>query len=146
VRHFGPVGSGAKAKFINNYMVMGISALVTEAFAAAAEAGIDWGELHDVVQCGSAQSGVLERIMDKAREGDFSGYVFSVGNAAKDMRYIADYLGGAGRETPLLRAVHDLFQHADATGHGDRRISELLRPEIRDAILLVSSAPPPGES
>jgi 3-hydroxyisobutyrate dehydrogenase-like beta-hydroxyacid dehydrogenase len=134
VEHFGPVGAGAKAKFINNYMVMGIAALVTEAFRAAADEGIDWGQLHDVVQCGSANSGVLNRIIGKAREGDFSGYVFSVGNAAKDMRYIADYLDGSGHGTALSRAVHDLFQRAEAQGHGDRRISELLRPEIRGAL------------
>lgn len=134
VEHFGPVGTGAKAKFINNYMVMGIAALVTEAFRAAADEGIDWGQLHDVVQCGSANSGVLNRIIGKARDGDFSGYVFSVGNAAKDMRYIADYLDGSGHATPLSRAVHDLFQRAVAQGHGDRRISELLRPEIRERL------------
>jgi 3-hydroxyisobutyrate dehydrogenase-like beta-hydroxyacid dehydrogenase len=134
VEHFGPVGAGAKAKFINNYMVMGIAALVTEAFRAAADEGIDWGQLHDVVQCGSANSGVLNRILGKAREGDFSGYVFSVANAAKDMRYIADYLDGSGHGTDLSRAVHDLFQRAEAQGHGDRRISELLRPDIRDRL------------
>ncbi|MBF9059574.1 NAD-binding protein [Rhodobacterales bacterium HKCCSP123] len=134
VEHFGPVGAGARAKFINNYMVMGIAALVTEAFRAAADEGIDWGQLHDVVQCGSANSGVLNRIMGKARDGDFSGYVFSVGNAAKDMRYIADYLESSGHDTPMSRAVHDLFQRAEAQGHGARRISELLRPEIRGAL------------
>lgn len=134
VVHFGPVGAGAKAKFINNYMVMGIAALVIEAFRAAADEGIDWGQLHDVVQCGSANSGGLNRIIGKARDGDFSGYVFSVGNAAKDMRYIADYLDGSGHGTDLSRAVHDLFQRAKAQGHGDRRISELLRPEIRSAL------------
>jgi 3-hydroxyisobutyrate dehydrogenase-like beta-hydroxyacid dehydrogenase len=134
VEHFGPVGTGAKAKFINNYMVMGIAALVTEAFRAAADEGIDWGQLHDVVQCGSANSGVLNRIIGKARDGDFSGYVFSVGNAAKDMRYIADYLDGSGHGTPMSKAVHDLFQRAEAQGHGEKRISELLRPEIREAL------------
>ena len=135
VEHFGPVGAGAKAKFINKLtLVMGIAALVTEAFRAAADEGIDWGQLHDVVQCGSANSGVLTRIIGKAREGDFSGYVFSVGNAAKDMRYIADYLDASGHGTPMSRAVHDLFQRAEAQGHGDRRISELLRPEIRGAL------------
>jgi 3-hydroxyisobutyrate dehydrogenase-like beta-hydroxyacid dehydrogenase len=134
VEHFGPVGSGAKAKFINNYMVMGIAALVTEAFRAAADEDIDWGQLHDVVQCGSANSGVLNRIIGKARDGDFSGYVFSVGNAAKDMRYIAEYLDRSGHGTALSQAVHDLFQRAEAQGHGERRISELLRPEIRSAL------------
>ena len=59
------------------------------------------------------------------------GYVFSVENAAKDMRYIADMQQQQGHATPLSRAVHDLFQHAVEQGHGARRLSELLRPEIR---------------
>ncbi|WP_137701450.1 NAD(P)-dependent oxidoreductase [Marimonas lutisalis] len=131
VQHFGPVGAGAKAKFVNNYMVMGIAALVAEAFHAAAEAGIDWSKLYDVVTRGSASSGVLDRIIGNAKDGDFRGYVFSVENAAKDMRYIAEMLDGMGRTTPLSAAVHDLFQRAEAQGHGALRLSELLRPEIR---------------
>ena len=135
VKHFGPVGAGAQAKFINNYMVMGIAALVAEAFHAAAESGIDWGDLYDVVECGSASSGVLQRIIGNARHGDFSGYVFSVANAAKDMRYIGEFLGDAGHATPLSEAVNDFFQRADRQGHGALRLSELLRPEIRTQLL-----------
>ncbi|GGO59046.1 3-hydroxyisobutyrate dehydrogenase [Roseovarius pacificus] len=131
VQHFGPVGAGAKAKFVNNYMVMGIAALVTEAFHTAAEEGLDWGKLYDVVTRGSASSGVLDRVIGNAKDGDFMGYVFSVENAAKDMRYIADMQEQQGHATPLSRAVHDLFQHAVEQGHGARRLSELLRPEIR---------------
>lgn len=135
VRHFGPVGAGAKAKFINNYMVMGIAALVTEAFHAAAEEGLDWNDLYEVVACGSAASGVLQRIVGNARHGDFSGYVFSVANAAKDMRYIDDFLNRSGHATDLSGAVHAFFQRADGQGHGPLRLSELLRPEIRARLL-----------
>ena len=134
VQHFGPVGAGARAKLINNYMVMGIAALVTEAFHTAADAGIDWSKFYDVVTRGSASSGVLHRIVGSAKDGDFGGYVFSVENAAKDMRYIADLLDEMGHNTPMSEAVHDLFQHAVQQGHGARRLSELLRPDIREKL------------
>lgn len=131
VQHFGPVGAGAKAKFINNYMVMGIAALVTEAFHLAAETETDWTQLYDVVIRGSADSGVLRRIISKAREGDYSGYVFSVENAAKDMGYITEMTASLGRDTALNHAVKALFDRATAQGFGPCRLSELLRPDIR---------------
>lgn len=134
IQHFGPVGAGARAKLINNYMVMGIAALVTEAFTLAGETGTDWSKLYDVVIRGSADSGVLRRIAGNARSGDFEGYVFSVANAAKDMGYITEMTAGMGHDSPLNHAVKDIFDHAVAQGHGARRISELLRPEIRAAL------------
>lgn len=134
VQHFGPVGAGARAKFINNYMVMGIAALVAEAFHLASETDTDWAKLYDVVIRGSADSGVLRRIIGNAKDGDFSGYVFSVENAAKDMGYITEMTAALDRDTPLNHAVKNLFDRANALGFGSLRISEMLRPEIRDAL------------
>lgn len=133
-QHFGPVGAGARAKFVNNYMVIGIAALVAEAFHIAAETETDWAQLYDVVIRGSADSGVLRRIIGNAKDGDFGGYVFSVENAAKDMGYITEMTAELGRDSPLNHAVKDLFDRATAQGHGQRRLSELLRPEIRAQI------------
>ncbi len=130
VQHFGPVGTGARAKYINNYMVMGIAALVTEAFGLARETRTDWAQLYDVVIRGSADSGVLRRIMGQAKDGDFSGYAFSVANAAKDMGYITAMTAGMGRDTALNHAVKAFFDHAVAEGHGERRLSELLSPDL----------------
>jgi 3-hydroxyisobutyrate dehydrogenase-like beta-hydroxyacid dehydrogenase len=130
-QHFGPVGAGARAKFVNNYMVIGITALVTEAFHIAAETETDWAQLYDVVIRGSADSGVLRRIIGNAKDGDFGGYVFSVENAAKDMGYITEMTAALGRDTPLNHAIKDLLDRATMQGHGPLRLSELLRPEIR---------------
>jgi 3-hydroxyisobutyrate dehydrogenase-like beta-hydroxyacid dehydrogenase len=133
VQHFGPVGAGGKAKFINNYMVMGIIALVLEAFHAADLAESDWDKLYDVVIRGSADSGAFRRIIGNAIEGDFKGYVFSVAGAHKDMRYITEMNEALGRATPLNRAVLEFFRRAEAEGYGDLMVSELLRGDIRKA-------------
>ena len=131
VQHFGPVGAGARAKFVNNYLVMGIVALVSEAFHVASMTGSDWDKLYDVVIRGSADSGVFRRIIGNARNGDFGGYVFSVKGALKDMEYITEMNASLGRATALNQAVLDFFTDAVEAGYGDRRLSELLRPEIR---------------
>ena len=133
-QHFSPVGSGARAKLINNYMVIGIAALVTEAFHTADETQTEWDQLYDVVIRGSADSGVFRRIIGNAKDGDFSGYVFSVANAAKDMAYITEMNADLGRDTPLNYAVKDLFDRAVELGFGERRISELLRPDVREKL------------
>ncbi len=134
VQHFGPVGSGAAAKFVNNYMVMGIAAVVCEAFHVARLTDSDWGRLYDVVIRGSADSGVFRRIIGNAKDGDYEGYVFSIENALKDMGYISEMNGELGRNTALNKAIHAFFQDAVEAGHGPRLISELMRPEIGQTV------------
>lgn len=131
VHRFGAPGAGNTAKLINNFMVFGIAALVIEAFTKADRANIDWQKLYDVVICGSADSGVLRRIIGSAVEGDFKGYVFDVAGALKDMRYFCDLPEAIGAETPLDQAVRDIYETAVADGHGQRLLSELLAPGIR---------------
>lgn len=131
VQHFGDVGSGAQAKFVNNYMVMGIVALVTEAFHVASECDLDWDKLYDVVIRGSGDSGAFRRIIGNGRTGDFKGYVYSVEGGQKDMTYITGFLETLGRNTPLSKSVLALYADAVAAGHGDRLLSEMLRPDIR---------------
>jgi 3-hydroxyisobutyrate dehydrogenase-like beta-hydroxyacid dehydrogenase len=131
VHHFGPVGAGNTAKLLNNFMVMGIAALVTEAFGRAREGGIDWRKLYDVVVCGSADSGVLRRIIGSAVEGDYKGYVFSVDGALKDMRYFCELADSMDEVSPLGSAVREVYENAVDAGYGDRLLSELLAPEMQ---------------
>ena len=134
VQHFGPVGSGAAAKCVYNFLVMGIAAVVCEAFHVARLTDSDWGKLYDVVIRGSADSGVFRRIIGNAKDGDYEGYVFSVENALKDMGYISEMNGSLGRNTALNQAIHAFFHAAAEAGHGDKLLSELMRPEIGETL------------
>ncbi|MEM7733230.1 MAG: NAD(P)-dependent oxidoreductase [Pseudomonadota bacterium] len=134
VQHFGPVGSGAAAKFVNNYMVMGVAAVVCEAFHVARLTDSDWGKLYDVVIRGSADSGVFRRIIGNAKDGNYEGYVFSVENALKDMGYISEMNGSLGRNTALNKAIHAFFKDAVEAGQGPKLLSELMRPEIAEIL------------
>lgn len=132
VHHFGPPGAGNTAKLLNNYMVSGIAALVVEAFGKAREAEVDWQKLYDAVICGSADSGVLRRIIGAAIHGDYKGYVFSVDGALKDMRYFGELSDSTGGLSELGRAVTNVYERAVSEGRGDRLLSELLAPEPDD--------------
>lgn len=130
IARFGPPGSGQTAKLISNYLVTGMIALVSEAFGAARKARIDWADLYAVILQGSANSGVLRKMIEPVLQGDFDGYKFSLANAAKDIDYYADVAEKLGCRTELSEAVKKLFAQAVETGHGGRNVSHLLDPAI----------------
>ena len=53
---------------------------------------IDLKKLYNVAKLGSGNSGALARIADKAIEGNYKGYIFTVNNTIKDLTYIHDML------------------------------------------------------
>ncbi len=134
VQHFGPVGTASLAKLVNNYVVMGMVALVTEAYGLAADAGVPWDRLYDVMIRGAGDSGVLRRIGGGAVAGDFSVYAFPVKGAAKDLAYFRRTVAAAGGPSPLAREVSAVFERAVDAGHGERLLGELLRPDVRAAL------------
>ena len=129
IEHFGGPGAGQAAKLLNNYMVIGIIALVTETFDKARAAGVDWEKLFAVARRGSGDNGVMHRIFPKGFEGDFSGYLFAVAAARKDMAYFADWAEEVGGASALAREVLKTFEAHEAAGRGGLRVSELLAPE-----------------
>src|SRR4029078_10874291 len=128
LKHFGPPGAGHVAKLISNYLVIGMIGLVTEAFAAARRAKVDWKDLYEIMLNVSGNSGVLRKMMEAALAGDFDGYRFSLANAAKDIGYYSALAQELGQLTPLTEAVEQIFANAVATGHGGRNVSHLLDP------------------
>lgn len=130
VSHMGPVGKGATAKLINNYMVMGMIALIAECYVAARTAGIDWQKLYEVMQQGSNNSGALRKMVGPAIAGDYEGYPFSITNAIKDMSYYLKLAEELGMRTRLAEASFAVFTEAAAKGHGDLRVSHLLDPSV----------------
>lgn len=129
IEYFGGPGKGQAAKLLNNYMVIGIIALVTETFGKARMAGVDWRKLFEVAQAGSGDNGVMHRFFPKGFDGDFSGYLFAVGAARKDMAYFADWSREVGGPSELATTVLKLFETHETAGRGELRVSELLAPE-----------------
>lgn len=130
VAHMGPVGMGATAKLINNYMVMGMIGLIAECYNAARVAGLDWQKLYEVMQQGSNNSGALRKMVGPAIDGDFEGYPFSIANAEKDMRYYLDVADELGLRSMLADASYAIFAEALAAGRGHLRVSHLIDPAI----------------
>ena len=135
INHFGPVGSGGRAKLISNYLVLSMVRSIIETFHAAEILQIDWEIFYRTISRGSGNSMSLERIMGSIVDrGDYSGYVFSVSNALKDSQYIAELIEQSGIQSEMGGSALQLFENAQREGLGDLLLSELLREDVRPSL------------
>lgn len=122
VFHIGPIGAAHALKLINNFMSMTMSALIAEAATTARASGVDLAKLREVVSAGAVNSGMFEKIMAYAVDGDPSGLQFAIANARKDIGYYTDIAAGAGLPSPFGTAALQLYTLACSTGHGDKHV------------------------
>ena len=129
VVRMGDVGTGHRAKLLNNLIALGQSVLVTEAYTLARAQGISWQSLFDINMGGAARSGTLERTIPPAIAGDYRGYLFTADNAVKDLSYFIEAAAALGADTRVAGAMCDYFRNAAAQHGGGVMLSELLKPK-----------------
>ena len=127
--NFGSVEKAAQAKLLSNFLSLLTTTTVIEFFRSAKQLDIDINLLCDVAKLGSGNSGALGRIADKALEGDYKGYVFSVNNTLKDLTYINDLLKDSSNAEQLSRIAMNFYHSAKDKGYGDHLVSELIEKE-----------------
>ena len=125
--YFGEIGKGAKAKLLSNFLSLGTTTFVIETLKAANHLNIDLQKLYDVAKLGSGNSGALNRIADKAINGDYTGYVFSVKNAVKDLTYINELMSDLPNADKLSYLTKSIYEEAVKNGKGDLLMSELIK-------------------
>ena len=127
VQHMGPPGAGHRAKLLNNLVAVGQAALVVQAYEIARHEGLDWAKLYEIMMAGAARSGSLERIMVPALKGDMGGYVFTAGNAEKDLAYFVNLATSVGSDASVGAALRDYFAScAQRRGRGPRQAQPLV--------------------
>ena len=127
--NFGSVEKAAQAKLLSNFLALLTTTTVIEFFRSAKQLDININLLCDVAKLGSGNSGALGRIADKALEGDYKGYVFSVNNTLKDLTYINDLLKDSNNAEQLSRIAMNFYHSAKDKGYGDHLVSELIEKE-----------------
>ena len=125
--YFGEIGKGAKAKLLSNFLSLGTTTFVIETLKAANHLNIDLQKLYDVAKLGSGNSGALNRIADKAINDDYTGYVFSVKNAVKDLTYINELMSGIPNADKLSHLTKSIYEEAVNNGKGDLLMSGLIK-------------------
>ena len=128
VLRMGDVGTGHRAKLLNNLIALGQSVVVTEAYNLARTQGISWQSLFDINMGGAARSGTLERTIPPAIAGDYRGYLFTADNAAKDLSYFVEAAQALGADTRVAEALRDYYKNAAMQHGGGVMLSELLKP------------------
>ena len=127
--NFGSVEKAAQAKLLSNFLSLLTTTTVIEFFRSAKQLDVDINLLCDVAKLGSGNSGALGRIADKALEGDYKGYVFSVNNTLKDLTYINDLLKDSNNAEQLSRIAMNFYNSVKDKGYGDHLVSELIEKE-----------------
>ena len=115
----GPLGAGTTCKLVNNSITIGMVALIAEAFATAAKAGVDLGALADVLSAGGADGRMWQMIEPWIRAGDDSHLKGPIRIAAKDVRTYASLAESAGSAIPVAQAVNQTLSLLLNQGHAD---------------------------
>ena len=126
VFNFGSVEKASQAKLLSNFLSLLTTTTVIEFFRSAKDLNIDINLLCEVAKLGSGNSGALNRIADKAIQGDFKGYVFSVNNTLKDLTYINDLLKDSNNAEKMSNIAINFYKSAKENGYGELLVSELI--------------------
>lgn len=122
----GPVSSGHRMKLLHNFISLGTSVLLAEAYTVAGKGGVDRNVLTEVLATGGGDSVVLKRLIPFIEEGDASGFMFSMINACKDMRYLTHMAEDLQVAAPVAESLHQTFITAANVGGNERLVPELV--------------------
>jgi 3-hydroxyisobutyrate dehydrogenase len=130
--HFGPTGSGAIMKLINNFMSGVQVASLAEATALIHASGLDHDKAIAVLTNGAPGSPLVKLLSARAKAGDFTPN-FILRLMAKDLTYAIKE--GSDREVDLKTAAGALavFQQAIANGYGEQDFSAVIESSLASA-------------
>lgn len=131
--HLGPVGIGHKMKLVNNFLAMSYGALYAEALTLANKVGITPKLFDSVIRGGRMDCPFYQTYMKWVLERDENAHKFTLKNAHKDLRYVADMANAAGVANAMGAAAKNTYAIAEATGAGDKMV-----PMISDVVAALS--------
>ena len=124
--HIGGPGSGHKVKLINNFLALGTAALVSESLAVAAKVGLSQETFYNLISAGGANSAMFQMIVPKALKGDFTGLLFTLANAKKDIGYYQQMAASAPFAGAMGGALFQTLVQANALGLGEKFVPSLI--------------------
>ena len=125
INHIGPVGSAHKMKLIMNFIAMGYSCLYSEAVTLGAKVGIAPQKINKVIGSSRLSNGFFDTFMKYTVGRDRDAHKFTVANASKDVRYVANMATAAGMANPMGAAMRNTYAQAEAVGKGDHYVPML---------------------
>lgn len=116
--HMGPVGAGLAAKMINQLIVGVGQAMLGEAVALCAKAGIDAARIPDCLAGGYADSNVMKAYWPRIVQKDFAprGYLRQL---LKDLEMVNDWAGHLKAPAPMLMQALAVYRLAASQGYSE---------------------------
>lgn len=131
--HVGGPGAGHKTKLVNNFIAMGQTAMIAEAFVAAGKAGIDIETFFKILSAGPANSGLMQLVVPSILDGTYNGVKFELDIARKDLRYYTHMTESLVIPSLIGEAVHQSMVQASALGFGKGSVVGLVRAQEKVA-------------
>jgi 2-hydroxy-3-oxopropionate reductase len=126
VFYLGDIGSGHTIKLMNNFFGMTVANAMAEAFAMADVAGVDRGQLYDVIAAGPLRSGMMDFVKAYGVDGNPDMLAFSIRNAAKDVGYYSQMAKDAGVQSLMSDGPLNALKAATEDGQGDQMVSQMV--------------------
>ncbi len=124
IRRMGDVGSGTRAKLVNQLLTFMHGAVAAEAIALASTSGLDLGELSEILQNGFGQSRMFERTLARVQHGAYEAGAM-LAHYEKDLGAVAALGEELGIALPVLTAAQGFVRASIHTGHGAQDLAAL---------------------
>lgn len=126
ITYAGDVGAGHTLKLLHNFVSLGFSAVLAEAAACSAKAGINPDVLVEVLGKGGGAGVVFERLKPFIVAHDSSSFRFSIANARKDIGYYVEMTRDVSAENSAASAIFQIYDGAYNAGHEQAAVPELI--------------------
>ncbi|MYW06426.1 NAD(P)-dependent oxidoreductase [Streptomyces sp. SID3343] len=114
----GDVGAATRLKLTTVGFGIALTSVLAEALGLAKGLGVDPAQFARVISGGPMDSPYLQAKLKAVLDDDYTPS-FTVRNAEKDTRLIAEAAADAGVAVDLTEAAGERFRRAEAQGHGD---------------------------
>ena len=131
IGHMGPAGSGQLTKMVNQLCIAGVLQGLAEGLAFGAAAGLDLGQVVDVISKGAAQSWQMENRAATMAQGKFD-FGFAVDWMRKDLGLAIDEARRLGVTLPVGALVDQFYGDVQAMGGSRQDTSSLIRRLTQD--------------
>lgn len=124
--HMGDSGAGQLTKMVNQICIAGLVQGLSEAVAFGQRAGLDMGQVLDVIGKGAAQSWQLDNRGKTMVQGEFE-FGFAVDWMRKDLGLVLDEAKRNGARLPVTALVDQFYADVQAMGGQRWDTSSLVR-------------------
>lgn len=124
--HFGPTGSGALMKLINNFVCGVQAASLAEASALIDAGGLDREKALAVLTNGAPGSPLVKTVIARAAAGDTNNPNFVLRLMAKDSTYAMEEGARLGHPLQTAAAALNIFKQAIAAGYGEKDFAAVI--------------------